>query len=255
MPSHYLNLPGAAALETPQLELVRRDVAALVDHRALGVVHGPAGLGKTFAVQAALEHLTSRRQARTLPRIVSLVFTHAPTTLSVVGDLASALLPERPRRATRFTLQHLILAELARAEHLLVVDEAQRLTQHAMEVLRYCFDDSTARLALLLVGGNGCWEVISREPMLVSRVLRRRGFTPLPPARVPALMAAYHPLYAHAEPELLAEVDAGYAHGNWRAWAAFTLTAAEIAEQAGRDTLDAEIAANTYVSLGYGDAA
>lgn len=250
MPTHYLHMQ-AAAVQTPQLELVRRDVADLAAHQAMGVVHGPAGLGKTFAVQAALEHLQHHQPAGALPRVVSLVFPHAPTTLSVAHDLAVALLGELPRRATRFHLQRLVLAELTRRVHLLIVDEAQRLTRHAMEVLRFCFDDPATRLALLLVGGNGCWEVLSSEPMLASRLFRRRAFTPLPAQQVPALLGAYHRLYTHADPRLLETIDAEYAHGYWRAWAAFTITATELASHTGRLTLDEELTANTYRSLGH----
>jgi DNA transposition AAA+ family ATPase len=72
----------------------------------------------------------------------------------------------------------------------LVVDEAQRLTRHAMEVLRYFYDDPDTQLALLLVGGDGCWETISREPMLASRVYRQRRFGPFRSADVPSLMQA-----------------------------------------------------------------
>jgi DNA transposition AAA+ family ATPase len=72
----------------------------------------------------------------------------------------------------------------------LVIDEAQRLTRHAMEVLRYFYDDPDTQLALLLVGGDGCWETISREPMLASRVYRQRRFRPFRSADVPSLMQA-----------------------------------------------------------------
>jgi hypothetical protein len=66
-------------------------------------------------------------------------------------------------------------------------------------------------------------------------------------------MRAYHPLYRDANPELIAEADTVFAHGNWRSWASFTATAQQLADAAGRVTLDAELVANTYTSLGYDD--
>jgi hypothetical protein len=46
---HFLDIDGAATLPTEQLALVDQAVADLVATRAMGAVHGPAGLGKTFA--------------------------------------------------------------------------------------------------------------------------------------------------------------------------------------------------------------
>ena len=54
---HFLDLPGAATVDTVALTLTRRAIVDITRHRGLGVVHGAAGLGKTFAVEHALEHL------------------------------------------------------------------------------------------------------------------------------------------------------------------------------------------------------
>ena len=67
MPQHFVNLPGAATLPTRQYQLTGQIIDDLVTELATGVVHGPAGTGKTYAVQAALERLrdtpTPGRQA------------------------------------------------------------------------------------------------------------------------------------------------------------------------------------------------
>lgn len=273
---HYVNLPEAATLATPDLQHVERDLLDIIDNQAMGVVHGAAGTGKTFAVDVALQryrHSLLRTPSteprnpghnllggrtvtwpaeRLAPKIVYVVFPHAPTMLRVARDLATALLPWMPvrRRTSRFDLQDIVLEELTILPTLLIVDEAQRLTRHAMEVLRFFYDNRDTHLSLLLVGGDGCWQVISREPMLRSRVYRHRHITPLPARDVPAMMAAYHPLYHHTDPNLLADVDAEFAHGNWRAWAKFTATAYHLARRADRATLDPDLVANTYTSIG-----
>jgi DNA transposition AAA+ family ATPase len=253
-PEHFLNVTGANILETPTLQAVAQDLDFIIEHHAIGVVHGPAGLGKTFAVDAALSELiATQRGSAGRRRFVSLSFTHAPTMREVANTLATALLPVPPTSGNRFELQTKVLRELSTAPHLLIVDEAQRLTRHAMEVLRYIYDDKTIKLAVLLVGGDGCWETISREPMIKSRVARKRRFLRLPEREVPALMQLYHPLYAKAAPELLAQVDAGFAHGNWRSWASFTATAFDLATTHGRTTLDDDLVTTSYVSLGRGD--
>ncbi|MFE2870947.1 hypothetical protein [Embleya sp. NPDC059259] len=55
MPRHFVDLAGAATLPTGHFQLTARIVRDLVDQAATGVIHGPAGTGKTYAVEAALE--------------------------------------------------------------------------------------------------------------------------------------------------------------------------------------------------------
>ena len=80
----------------------------------------------------------------------------------------------------RFKITRLLKAELALSPRLVVVDEAQNLNRECIEFLRHLGEDPHRRGGMLLVGGDGCWEVLSREPMLRSRVYRRVVFAPLP---------------------------------------------------------------------------
>jgi DNA transposition AAA+ family ATPase len=64
------------------------------------------------------------------------------------------------------------------------VDEAQRLTSECIEFLRYLHDHPRTRFALMLMGGDDAWTVLSREPMLRSRIFRRVNVTPLTGAQV-----------------------------------------------------------------------
>lgn len=105
---------------------------------------------------------------------------------------------------------------------------------------------------MLYVGGDGCWEVLSAEPMLRSRIYRRLPFKPLARAQVPGLMRRYHPVYADTPEELLLDVDDLYAHGTLRDWAVFTHTTAKLAAEVDRATVDADIVANAYTLLGGG---
>lgn len=58
-PAHFMGLTGAATLNTRYFQLTRRAVADLVTHQATGVIYGPAGPGKTFAVTATVAALTN----------------------------------------------------------------------------------------------------------------------------------------------------------------------------------------------------
>ena len=249
MPTHFLGLAGAATLPTPTYQLAARVVDDLVDHLATGVIHGPAGTGKTFTVEANLERLRDAGEHRVVT--CSLAFPSKPTMLRVAAELVTALTGSpAPTSRSRFHLINQLVGLLAGTPRLVVIDEAQRLNSECIELLRHLHDHSDTRFALLYVGGDGCWEVLSREPMLRSRVFRRLPFKPLTRDKVPALMRGYHPVYTDADEALLADVDVVYGKGTLRDWAVFTHTAAALCREAGLSTLDADVAGNAYALLG-----
>jgi hypothetical protein len=103
---------------------------------------------------------------------------------------------------------------------------------------------------LLLVGGDGTWQVLSREPMLRSRIYRRVVCEPLSGGQVCALLPRYHPIYATASADLLLFVDDHFAHGNLRDWASFTATAVDLCQATGADRLDEQITRNAFALHG-----
>lgn len=88
-----------------------------------------------------------------------------------------------------------------------MIDESQLLTGDCLELLRYLNDQPTTRFGLILVGGNGTWRVLSKEPMLASRVFRRVRFSPLRRDEILERLPGYHPLYATCAPDLIPLVD------------------------------------------------
>jgi hypothetical protein len=99
---------------------------------------------------------------------------------------------------------------------------------------------------------HGTWKVLSREPMLRSRIYRRVSVEPLTPVEVCRLIPTYHPLYAGVDAELLLLIDDHFAHGNLRHWAAFTKTAAELCTAAGTVRVDESVARNAFALHGGG---
>ena len=248
---HFLDIDGAATLPTEQLSLVDQAVADLVATRAMGAVHGQAGLGKTFAVEAALARRTSQVTACWVS------FPSRPTMRLVAATLLGELSAEPAAgRRDRFALSAELLEQLADhrghdgRERLVVVDEAQQLNRECIEFLRWLHDHRLTRFALLLVGGDGTWQVLSREPMLRSRIYRRVICTPLSPAQVCALLPRFHPIYGGVSADVLLFVDDHFAHGNLRDWAAFTATAAGLCRAAGTGRVDEQIARNAFAPHG-----
>ncbi len=73
MPTHFLGLQGAAVLDTAQFQLAARVIDDLIAHAATGVIHGPAGAGKTFCVETNLERLREGGEHRVVTCSLSFV--------------------------------------------------------------------------------------------------------------------------------------------------------------------------------------
>lgn len=241
MARHFLDLAGAATLETESYLLAQHAVADAVEACAMAVLHGGAGLGKTYAVEDAL--------AAPDIRTVWVSFPSRPTPRLIAATLHEQL-TGRQTRLDRFAIIRRLVDELSRAPAIVVVDESQLLTSDCIELLRYLHDHRTTRFALVLVGGNGTWRVLSREPMLASRVYRRVRFAPLTRADVLTAIPAYHPIYADTDEAVIALVDDVFAHGNLRNWAAFTDSALRLRRRVGHNALDEQLTRNVFALHG-----
>jgi len=216
---HHLKLTGAQTLRTTPLALTERAVRDIVSARAMGVIHGPAGCGKTFAWETAVGLVD-------VP-VCMVQFPSRPSMLRVARVLLKKL-TGTPPKGNRFDLSDELIDFLSEKDLLVVIDEAQWLNRECIEYLRHLHDDPATRFGLLLAGGDGCWEVLSREPMLRSRLHRRVAFAPLDRAAILQAIPAYHALYHDTGDGLIGLIDDVFAHGNLRAWAEFTHTALEI---------------------------
>lgn len=246
MGRHFLDL-DAGIVRTEDYALCQRAVADVVAAGAMGVVHGQAGAGKTFAVEDAV--------AATGEHAVFLAFASRPTMRGIAEELCVRLFDFDTGRAEQKNLARLLRARLDAEPVLIVVDEAQRLNPECFEFLRYLHDPAerglgaaACRSPMLLVGGDQAWGVLAADPMLRSRVYRRVHCRRLRPEQVLAWMPRFHPLYADAPTELLSFVDHHCGHGLFRNWAAFTRTVLDVVGPGAK--LTREAAANAFTLLG-----
>lgn len=233
MARHFLELAGAKTVKTPQFALVGRCVQDTAREQAIAVVHGNAGVGKTFAVEHATERAGLDAHWFTFPR--------DPAITNIVKAVLEKL-TEVPHRGERFKLTNDLLGVLAERPRLIVVDEAQQLNARALDYLRYLHDDARTRFGLLFVGGNGCWKTLSRYPMLLSRVYRRVSMTPLGEAELAEILPKYHKVYVGAPVDVILFVDEQFARGNFRRWASFTKTVADLCQEHQLASLDEPVA-------------
>ena len=193
MPSHHLGLVGARVVQTAEVLLSRRAIRDVLSARALGVMHGPAGSGKTFAAQLAVGEFAVAR--------AWVQFPSRPTMLHVARRLYRELAGADPGCANRFDLSEELIALLAGREWLLVVDEAQWLNRECIEYLRHLHDHPRTRFSLLLVGGDGCWRVLSTG---------RRSPARIPPVTTPPIVWDPIPFGPERKAQMVAYVRRHY---------------------------------------------
>src|SRR5450755_4633489 len=181
MPRHFAGLDGAATLATAQFQLAARIVADLIAKSATGVIHGAAGTGKTYAVEAALECLDGA-----MVTTCTLAFPARPTMRLVADELLRALTGTAgPGHRNRFYLTAALTSLLSGPPRLVVVDEAQRLNGDCIELLRHLHDPP----------GHPVRAAVRRRRRLLGGTVPRAdaALPGLPAAAVPAAAAGPGP--------------------------------------------------------------
>lgn len=238
---HFLDLEGAETMNTFGFARAQEAFADAVSAEAIGLVHGEAGLGKTFGVRHAIAECT-------LP-VAWLAFRTRMTLKRFIEDTLAAVTGV-PHQGSRFTLLDTLHEALTERPRVIVLDEAQLLSHEAIETARSLWDSPETKFTLILVGGNGCWEHIQRYPMLRSRIYTRVEFLPLTLDDVLETIPAYHPVWGESSPKTIELLDRRLARGNFREWAAATRMANAICERDGKTHVTRQIALETLDRIG-----
>ena len=241
MIEHHFGLKGASVLVTRYLLLTRDAVTDIVQRHGMGAIYGPAGLGKTFAIARAVEAIK-------VP-VVRVPFETRPTEREV-GRRLLGQITGVPPQGTRFTIRDALLPILSERPRLIIIGEAQNLNKDCFEYLRLLHDDQHTKFSLLFDGGHGCWHVLSRERMLLSRIQRAVEFDDLSEGDVLALIPTYHGIFKGVEPDLVRLIDDRFAAGNLRNWALFTVTAADICKASKTIHVSRDIALDAIARIG-----
>ena len=238
---HFLKLEGAATMNTLGFAATQEAFEDAVAAKAIGLVHGDAGLGKTFATRHAMANAE-------LP-VASLAFQTRMTLKRLIQEILFRVTGV-PHIGSRFSLLDTLHEALAEQPRILVLDEAQLLSHEAIETLRSLWDAPETELTLILVGGDGCWEHIERYAMLRSRIYTRVAFEPMTDDDVLETIPHYHPIYSKTAAKTIELINARFARGNFREWAAFTRMAQGICERDGRRHVTREIADEALDRIG-----
>ncbi|WP_331768908.1 ATP-binding protein (plasmid) [Embleya sp. NBC_00888] len=212
---HFLDLPGARALRTPGLLDTTHALTACLAQRAMLCLYGASGVGKTFAVRLALAGHPPDRHCR-----LDLRAHPEPTDLRAALHHALHLPGDPP--SDPGVCDASILDTLTRPPRIVVVDDAHQLSPAAFEYLRYLYDTLPGGLCIVLIAGEDSGQLLRRQRMLASRTAAWVEITPLLPDHVPQAISRLHPIWRHTDHTVLRHMDARFAHGRLRRWAALT---------------------------------
>lgn len=198
---------GAVIVETLSVRQVQRLGREVMDTAGILLVDGEPGMGKTTATIAF---------ARTVNHPVAWMLLASGTSgrsiltaLTQWADLDST--------GTSAVLLERLVVHLAEHRVLIVVDEAHLLNVDALRYIRFLYDQTDSRMALVLIGSDftKAWK---KAPELRSRVTRHVRVGRLEGSDLISRLQAHHPMLASTAEELLREIDASHCHGDWRSW-------------------------------------
>jgi AAA domain len=245
---HFLALGQARAIGTATALLTEDAVDAAIAARAIILISGEAGLGKTFAVQRALARHSSTGEA---PNLVEAIFTARPTMRHVADVLLTQATGVR-HKGPRDKLTDALLEEL-RQPTVVFADEAQNLNAECMHYLRYLWDLPSSDLTLVLAGGNGCYKTISSDPMLSSRIYRHVRFARMTEAEALQILPRFHPIFETCPPERLLEVHQELTRGVFRSCAIVAHTAQSLARPEDHGHLTDTLLLRVRAAMGAGE--
>ncbi|MEU7067674.1 ATP-binding protein [Streptomyces sp. NPDC046161] len=216
-PQFYLDLPDAQVVATDALLQTQDTIRETIEARAMSVIYGDAGLGKTFATRAALAQvdpdlLLSLEFARSRP---------GPKDLREELFTQMRLAGRMPGTPTPF--DRLLLSALPRRPYVIVCDEAQQYRRQCFEFVRNLWDNcSTGRPAVVFVGGHEAFETLQSDPALASRIYIRQEVLAMSEEEVLKVVPLIHPVWAGVDAQLVRHIDTVMADGSMRQWAKIT---------------------------------
>ncbi|MEY9997657.1 hypothetical protein ABIE67_009776 [Streptomyces sp. V4I8] len=135
-PEFYLDVPGAKLVTTDVLLQVQDTIAETIDARAMSLIYGASGLGKTFATRAALRAIAP-------DLLLSLQFARSrPGPKDLREELFHQLRLPGKMPGTATPLYRQLMAALPRRPYVIVCDEAQQYNRACFELIRNLWDNS-----------------------------------------------------------------------------------------------------------------
>lgn len=179
---------------TRQVKEVASVCNALIESRDMGVIYGEPGVGKSVTASQMTEKWTKVDSMR-------VIYTEADVGSTAVGiarKLISLITDLRPVNAADAAR---IIENLSNQHHfdLIIVDEAERLTQKCIEMLRSIYDRT--KIPILLIGMTDLLRHLRIHKKFYSRISITYHYEPLSFQQLSEYLGQLHPLLKDIEPE------------------------------------------------------
>lgn len=216
-PQFYLDLPDASLVATDVLLQVQDNIRETIEARAMSLIYGDAGLGKTFATRATLAEVDP-------DLLLSLEFARSrPGPKDLREELFHQMRLGGKMPGTPTPFDRLLLTSLPRRPYVIVCDEAQQYRRQCFEFVRNLWDNCQAgRPAVVFVGGREAYDTLQSDPALASRIYIRQEVLAMSEEEVLRVVPCTHPVWIGVEPGILKHIDTVQAGGSLREWAKVT---------------------------------
>ncbi|MBV8980665.1 MAG: ATP-binding protein [Acidimicrobiia bacterium] len=211
-------IPGVATCRPDVLHRLTGALKATFAARAIALVTGDTGAGKTFMVARAVERLLGQRGE---PFALSwLEFSDWARGALLLRELREQFCADGlSRRLDTGELRRDLRRVLGEIPRLLVLDEAQHVSPASLLMLAKLLDHADTDFALAVVATPAIWR--RYPPELRSRTYLPVGIDALADDEVVGVLGAYHPVFVTAEPARLVTLNRTEARGMYRWWAQF----------------------------------
>lgn len=234
-PQFFLGLEQSQLVATDTLLQIKDTVVDTVESRAMSVIYGDAGLGKSFATRATIQEMNP-------DLILPLDFARSrPGPKDLREELFHQMNLACKMPGTPTAFDKLLRETLPRRPYVIVCDEAQQYRRENFEFLRKPWDNCDPEPAIVFVGGHEAYGTLQSDPALASRIYIRLEILAMTEEEILKAIPDSHPIWRGVDQALLKRVDTQYALGSFREWVKVTKHVIKAMKHFKTDTIDNRI--------------
>ncbi len=216
VPQFYLDLEDAEMVVTDTLVAIKDTIVETVEARAMSLIYGDPGLGKTFSTKAALQEMDP-------DLVLTLDLARSnPGPKDLREELFHQMHLKTKMPGTPTAFDRLLREALPRRPYVIVADEAQQYNRVSFEFLRKLWDNCRPRPAIVFIGSPEAYTTLQSDPALASRLYMRQEILAMSEDDVLTIIPESHPVWRGVEAGLLQHLDGDFAQGSFREWAKAT---------------------------------
>ncbi len=180
---------------TRQVKEMSSVCQALIETREMGVIHGDPGVGKTLTAA----QITEKWNRRGYPKAV---YTEADVGSTPAGVARKILWAIANLRAANAADSARIIENLTQEQEvdILLIDEAERLNHHSLEMIRSIYDRT--RVPIVLIGMTDIVRSLRSHKKFYSRIGIAYHYEPLSLNQLIDYLEILHPLLKDIDPVL-----------------------------------------------------